>query len=831
MKKVWQNLNHFFLIFITLAFTGGILLHYYFPVSDVFPTLLAALLLIPAWLSIKKGLTGLSSVLLLLLAFSLGILHTTNYTSHSRRPTTIRSRIGTETDVVLSGTLHSMPLFDGEKTTILIRSRSLRTKTQQLFAPVSGLVQLSLREQWPPDFLPGDELIIRCTLAKPYRFGNPGSFDYPAFLARKNIHIVGRISSSAHIHTLQYEKYPLQKLRAIPEQFRVKIRDFIDKSFPSERAGIYRAILIGDRSGISKERLETFKAAGVMHIFAISGLHLSIVASTLFFFFYWLTRRSSFLLLHASCKKLALLATIPPLCAYALLAGAQTPVVRSLIMVMVFILSFCVQRQRSAFTTLSFAALLILLFNPLSLYTASFQLSFTAVAALILILPVLTQLTDSREEDTSLPVKIMSTCFHWVLAALLISIAATIGTAPLLIHFFNRFSTVGALVNLLLEPLLCLWSLPFGLMAIPFMFFAPDTAEILLGIGGTGITAALSISDFFSALSFSTLWFATPSIPLILCYYVCLAFLFTSISKKITIPLFLLLSLLFLFPPRTFFHTFCTESELVFLDVGQGSSTLILLPGGMKILIDGGGTSSKKFNVGESVIAPYLWHRGFTRLDAILITHPDADHYNGIPFLLKRFQPETLWVNGDTGHDQRYIDLLNLADKFGIPITIARGNKQLTPRVATVTLDIIHNPLQDIDGSSSNDKSIILEFSDNGFSCILPGDISRKVEQQLLQNKTLQTDILLSPHHGSKTSSSYSFLDQLNPKHIIVSAGRFQPAIFPSKALQDYCRKQQIPLLNTAVHGAITITVKDGKYDIYPYRPIRACARGTINGR
>lgn len=810
MKQLWQSLEQYLLIASTLSFLTGILLHHLFPATLAATTVFSALLFIPALLAVKQDARKCSLIFLLFLICSLGFFRGATHSANPAQNDHINTRITEETDVILSGTLYSMPLFDGEKTTILLKSRTMRTKQEPFFTPVFGLVQLRLQDLFPLSLVPGDELLIRCKLSRPYRFGNPGGFDYPAFLVAQNIYITGRISSTAHIHALQSETSWLHTLRYIPEQLRMKIRDLIDQSLSPAQAGIYKALLIGDRSGIDKHRLEAFKASGIIHILAISGLHLSLVASTLFLLFYWLARRSEFLLLRFSCKKLALLATIPPLCAYALLAGAQTPVLRSLIMVTIFILAFCVQRQRSPFTTLSFAALLILLINPMSLFTVSFQLSFAAVASLILILPHLMDLIKETEDtDSTFFISLTQKLLFWIYAALLVSLTATIGTAPLLLQSFNRISVVGPLANLLLEPLLCLWSLPFGLLSIPFLFFAPEFAKVLLSLGGYGITAAINLTDFFSRLPLSTLWSATPGILLILLYYLSLCSCFSKLARKHTVPIFILFCTFFFLPTRSFLDTFRSDSELVFLDVGQGNATFIRFPGGKKILIDGGGASSKKFNIGESVIAPYLWHRGVTDLDAILITHPDADHYNGIPFLLRRFKPETLWINGEDGHDLRYRELLDIAQELHITVKKASGEDMILSG-QEAGLQNINNPLQEVAGESSNDKSVILRFTDDSFSCILTGDISTKVEEALLRKDIdLKATILLSPHHGSKTSSSYDFLEAIKPEQIVVSAGRFRPGHFPSPQLREFCKNKPTPLLNTAEVGAINVRIKD----------------------
>jgi competence protein ComEC len=803
LKTVWQNIEQYFLISVCLSFLAGILLYHFFPLSLPIATYLSGLLFFPVLFTIKKSQSQTGIFFLLLLIISLGFFRLALHKGKFIQETTLYATIDKETDVVVSGTLHSMPLFDGEKSTILLNSHYLKKEGDPNFTQVTGLVQIKFRERLPEKYKPGNELLVRCKLSRPYRFGNPGGFDYPAFLAAKNISLIGRTGSAAQVHALEYDRSLFHQFRYFPEKIRCTIRDFLNNHLAPEPAAIYRALLIGDRTGIDKERFETFKASGVVHIFAISGIHLSLVASALFVVVYWLLRRSRYILLHFACKKIALLITIPFLTGYALLAGAQTPVLRSLIMVIVFILAFRVHRQRSPFTTLSFAALIILLSNPLSLFTVSFQLSFAAVASLILILPKLTILFQTSDEENTVSPIFYKKCVSWILAALLISIAATLGTAPLLLYYFNRISTVGPFANLLLEPLLCLWSLPIGLLAIPFIYVAPEFSEFLFATGNAGITSSLFLSDFFSGLSFSTVWFATPSAVVIFCYYIAVLYCFKHFNIN-RIFILLLTCSLFFFPPRSLLHFFSKNSELIFLDVGQGSATLVILPHGKTILVDGGGALSKKFNVGESVIAPYLWYRGFTSLDAILISHPDADHYSGIPFLLEHFKPKTLWINGDSGHDQRYLDLLTLANDLFIEVRQS-GKEQIVGKSKEATLQAIYNPFQNDQAASSNDRSIVLRFTHGKFSSILSGDISKRVEEQLLLNRTtLQTNIFLSPHHGSKTSNSYPFLKEVKPQKIIVSAGRFHPENFPSGRLRIYCKQHAIPLLNTANLGAIT---------------------------
>ena len=817
MKNFGERIHHYLLISLTLSFISGLIVYRIFPFEAKTAAIISFIFLATALLLHNNNKSRLATILLLLTVLSLAGLHSANFEKVHLSKNNINSQIVQEEDVVLTGTLHSMPLFDGLKTTVIIKVHNLRLRQEDHFFSSKGLVRLRLKDQWPIDLVPGDELVIRAKLSRPYSFANPGGFDYAAFLASQNIRVIGRINSTSQILPLSQEKSWLHKLIYLPENIRLSIRNHMTQILPAKESGIYRALLIGDRSGLDQETLEAFKASGTMHILAISGMHLSLVASLLFLIFYFLARRSQYLMLRMSCKKLALLATIPPLTFYTLLAGAQTPVLRSLIMVLVFILAFCVHRQRAPFTTLSCAALLILLINPTSLFTVSFQLSFVAVASLILILPYLHNIMKQKRSQTDehKPSGPFFRLSQWIIAALLVSVTATIGTAPLLLHSFNRISTVGPVANILLEPLLCLWSLPFGLMAIVVHFFDLTASGYLLQIGSFGIKAAILITDFFKRYEYTTLWLPTPPLTLIILYFSSLGLCFSNISRNKSISLFLGTALLFIIPPQHYLKTFSTTSELVFLDVGQGSSTLVTFPGGKNALIDGGGASSSKFNIGESVIAKYLWHRGITHLETIVITHPDADHYNGIPFLLKRFRPDTLWINGEPGHDEEYTELIELARKLKIAIKTPKDNIILL-KTNELTLSNVSNPFLNSElipnvTSESNDKSLILHLKGKSFSCLLTGDISTRVEHALVQNKTdLKSSILLSSHHGSKTSNSEEFIAAVNPKQIVVSAGRFKPMHFPSPELRSICLKKNIPLLVTSEIGAIMFRQNSG---------------------
>ncbi len=704
-----------------------------------------------------------------------------------------------------------MPGFNGENSSLLVEAQSLRLKDSADYIAARGLVQLKLKAHWPKNLLPGDQLAIRARLDRPHTFHNPGSFDYPTFLARQDIRITGWIKSPLHIYRLDEHPAFLHQMRYLPERLRSQIGSFIEQTVTTpEISSVYKALLIGDASEISQETLEAFKGSGCRHILSISGAHLSILATFLFFIIYWLLRRSEYLILRYPVKKIAAGLCLLPLAIYTLLAGANTPVIRAMIMVTVFMVALCADKRKSLFIPLALAALLILIWDPNSLFTASFQLSFMAVASIALVSPILTRLVTAEERKETFYQRIKSRLCQFTLAALTVSMAATIGTAPLLLYYFNRISVVGPAANLPVESLICLWSLPLGFLACPLIFIAPPAAALLLHLGSIGLMLSLKVTTFFSNIPFSTLWLPTPSPTLIVLYY---AAIFVAISgipvsrsgRILSAGAWVLIIFLFIFPPSELLKQRITSSEVTFLDVGQGSSTFLQLPAGRRLLIDGGGATSPNFNTGEDVIAPFLWRRGIKHLDAIIITHSDSDHYNGIPFLLRRFRPDILWINNRSGHEKAWRQMLALADQLHVQIRIPRSGEQL---IASGKAEVIHlGDPGEPDGPRSNDQSLVLRFAHDKLSCLFAGDISHKVESQLVEkNQPLQSALLLSPHHGSSTSNSEKFLKAVNPETIVVSAGRFRHDHFPTPEVRKRCRNLGIKMLITAEQGAITFT-------------------------
>lgn len=692
----------------------------------------------------------------------------------------------------------------------LIPCRSLPLKTRIL---------LRMDGTPPQEISPGDPLLIRAVLSQPHRYGTKGSFDYSTYLAGKSIHLQGWIQSKGYIVKLQTSPASLsipQQFLTGAEQIRQRINNFITENLPRSTAGLYRAILTGDREMVEEETLENFKKTGIMHLLAISGVHMALLALCCGLGFKFLVRRSEWLLLHFNSKKLVCILTLPILLFYALIAGLNPPVVRALLMTVIFFMAIINDRQHHLPTHISLAALIILIINPRLIFSSSFQLSFAAVIGIIIILPRARQLIrpSLSEGKPYLPRRLL----QWVGAGLMVSVAAQLATIPLLLFYFNRFSLISPLTTLLTEPLICFWSLIIGLASCPLIFFKPELAEPLFKIGGKGLEGADLITGKLAELPFADIWLSTPSLPEISIYYLLLAVLCLKGRKTAR---YLVISLsaaaLVLYPLYYGYQrTQQNYNRISFLDVGQGSSAVLEMEGGKIIVIDGGGPYSESFNVGKAVIAPYLWEKRIKRIDQLIISHLDSDHYNGLPFIVEHFQPDKIWLNHPEaeGSEATFNRLLEAAGRAGSSLKVP-GPGEILSKSPTSSLKNIAGLHLDSGYPEDNNQSLVLKLTSHGYNFLFPGDIEKKAEAELLaKDRDIRTKILLAPHHGSISSSSEAFVRAVDPDCTVISAGKYRDDSFPSPEALKIYRGQGSKVYNTALHGTITVKTRDSGFKI-----------------
>ncbi len=762
----------------------------------------------------------LNPYLLFTFFFVIGGVHSTLILQSPTAATDIYHLAQERREVSLIGVLARSPEIGPERSTLLVDLKEIMDR-QGRKTVADGLIQLSMAAPPPTELIPGDLFIVRASIGPVASFGIPGAFNYQEYLSYQGIRASGWIRSPALIMKINRVAEPswTEQLRYLPEATRYRLSRFLAASLPPEAAGVYQAILLGELANLSPKVQEDFKASGSFHILSISGLHMALVSLCVTLALSWFLRRSEWVLLHLPATKVAALLSLFPLTAYALIAGFNPPVVRSLIMVAVFIIALLVDRQWSILNNIAIAAFLLLAINPALLFTASFQLTFAAVAAIAIFAPTVAKIIDQKPTtDLRLVVRAWLWFKKWSLASLLISVVASLGTAPILACQFNRISLVSPLSTLLIEPFLCLWSLMLGLAAC-LLIGIPPLAHLLLDLGSTGITISLFIADFCARLPWSSVWLPTPTIPIIIAWY-CMMFLlayYRKLSRRwvITFGMACLVLVLISILPTS--RTGQEGTTLTVLDVGQGSAMLIELPSHEFILVDGGrkqAPSASSLDVGENLIAPFLWHKRIRRLAAVVCTHPDADHYNGIPFILRQFRPKTLWVNGYESEEKGYKQMLDLATHLQIEIKVPAAGMVLMESAGVTLTTLTGGQTTTTEpsgrvggkkGAGGNNQSLVLRLSYGQTSFLLPSDIGGETEQALLgqHEVTLKADVLVAPHHGSATSSSEGFVLAVSPRFVAISAGQNQAGHFPAPEIVARYQRIGSAILNTAGHGSL----------------------------
>ncbi|MCI5135073.1 MAG: DNA internalization-related competence protein ComEC/Rec2 [Candidatus Electrothrix sp. AW2] len=704
--------------------------------------------------------------------------------------------------------------------------------------PVHGRVRLSM--QGRADALqPGMTLMIPAQVGPITSFQTPGAFDYQEYLAAQNIFLTGWVLGKqvTIVRDLLREKERAGSIRFLPEQLRQQVNRFLRENLSGPVIGTYQALLVGSRAEVFPEIQEQFKATGTMHLLAISGLHIGLLVLMVGTIIRWLLKRSERLLLCTHVPTLALVATLPILLGYSFIAGMHTPVLRALIMTFALFTAFILRRQHSLFHLLAVAALLVLVCNPLTLFTASFQLSFSAVAALTLFLPTILPTPSYNEKPLSWLQNWLVCCWQrFILPAFLISFVASLGTLPFLLLHFHRFSLIGPVMNLLVEPFLCFWTLPWGLAALPCIFIAPQIATVLLNIGSWGIHASHFLIGLGAALPWASIWTITPTGAEIVSYGLLLFFWYLSTKmekfQRATQGIVLINAVLLAlhFSWGLFFTKQPVqpgESTVAYLDIGQGSSSLLRLAGGSSVLIDGGGNRRSKGNIGEQVIGPYLWQQRIWRLDQAVITHPHSDHFNGMDFILAHFHPKQLFINNDSRVEGKYQDIIAQAVQQGIEVVRPQSGYEMMEimqqdnvglergNIGYAGLRILSGITEAEQGRQGrgdvNDASLVLRYWHGQRAFLFPGDIGKEKEAALLKKQDridMRADVLLAPHHGSSTSSSPAFLDAVDPGLIVVSAGKsaYGKRHYPAPVNVAAWTEKKIPVVVTRNQGTITCT-------------------------
>ncbi len=601
---------------------------------------------------------------------------------------------------------------------------------------------------------------ITLKLKKPHGRLNPGGVDYQRWLLMHNIGATGYVKNTAEA-TLLHDTRPWQSI----DSMRQLINDEISRLLgDDEMTGLIKALTIGVKNEITESQWQLFRNTGTIHLLAISGLHIGLISALSYF----LMQKLAVQLLLDSPQKWAAISTLLLALFYSALAGFSLPTQRSLIMLAVAMLAMALQRNTSLFSILAIAMFVVLIFDPLAVLSAGFWLSFLAVSLIVYCMA----------GRLGQPNRFLAmTKIHWLTA---------IGLSPLLMFYFQQLSVIAPLANFVAVPVISVLIVPLCFLAVMFLFISTDLASVVLILIEQILKYLSQILVFMADLPYASI--TTNAIPYYLLPFALFGILILFAPKGIPgkwLAGVMILPVIFLKQDRPELG----ESRINLLDVGQGLAMLVETSN-HTLLYDTGAKYSQHSNMGRAVVMPFLRYRGIQKIDTLLISHGDNDHIGGAHSILQHYPV-----------DRVISSVPELLGAYQSTRCVAGQSWQWDQ----VVFEILSPPVSLF--QQENNNSCVLKIQSAKNSLLLTGDIEQHAENWLLENAAakLPAQILLAPHHGSKTSSTAAFLQQVRPDIVLIPAGYRNRFNFPHQAVLDRYVKHNISWINTADSGAIML--------------------------
>ncbi len=650
--------------------------------------------------------------------------------------------------------------------------------------PPLELVQV--REE--PYFRYGDRLEIKGGLEAPAHLGD---FDYGAYLASQGIH-----STMAFPHEVRFTddgggSWALAQIYDV----RRKLSQGIERALPEPQAALAQALLLGQPAALPKDVTEDFRSTGTSHLLAISGLHVGILLALALGMGAWLLGRR---------WQLYLLLPLASVWLYALVSGLSPSVERAAIMGTLYLAALLLGRPRSVVIALAVAAGVMAGVEPQVLTQVSFQLSFAAVAGIGLLGASRFQLWDSLSGISIAEGGWWRVPLRAVTFALLVSVAATVATLPLVAFNFQRIPTLGILATVLALPALPPLLVTSALAALVALI-NPLPGQLLGWVAWVPLEYVISLVRLFSKVPGST--FSVPAFSglFVWVYYGALALLLLSpggvsrlwsavrrlpsswearagaepgVTGRRPFPVGVyfagIIGLAVLAVILWYFALTGPDGKLHvhFLDVGQGDSVLIVTPEGRQVLVDGGpGTVGAARALGAKIS---FWDR---EIDMVVLTHPDEDHFRGLVEVLDRYEVDTVLVSGMSSENPLYLEWQRSLDNAA-PARVTALQGQTVALDGSTWLEVLNPTSSLIRGtpSDSNNNGVVVRLVHGEVGFLLTADIEAEAERRLLRRRIpLRSTVLKVPHHGSRSSTTSRFLSEVSPAVAVISVGAGNP--------------------------------------------------------
>lgn len=771
-------------LFVVLTLAAGILLAFLFPLSPLILILAVLICLIGAWFiffSIRS--LKLAFLFILLTTFFLGSLLYTHRNQEFEKNRLHRLALSSYADFY--GSLYKSRSKGLDKDFLFLRVNKISYEKKE--EEVQGNMRISILQSdqafLPHNFFVGDRIKVSAKLSPLKTYRNSAFSLQNMFLKSQNIHNRAFAKSPLLVEKIKSGSpySPLRLISLIRQNLQEKIEKHFNSSqtqFLTSQGAVLEALLLGERGRLDSSITQSLQRAGIYHLFAISGAHIAIISFLLFSFFKILRipTRSSYLIL------------IFFLIFYAFLVEGRPSVIRATVMTLAFLLGKLLWKDVNLINTVSFSAFLLLLVNPFHLFSLGFLLTFAATFSIILFYPRIIKFLPA------IPLRI-SDIFA-------ITLAAQLGVLPIIAAAFNRITFSSLLLNFAALPLVGL-IMACGYIFLPLSFLNLFLSQWLEKALTFLINLLISISHLFDQFSFLSYRIPTPYWITIILYYSFFLFILvplkTNRKKIFTTACFLIILFVLITYP---FPSLSKSLKITFMDVNQGESFLIEFPGRKKMLVDGGGQFQGTFDIGERIVSPFLWKKGIKKIDYLVLTHAHPDHLNGLKSVVRNFKVGEFWEAYSPREDKNYLAFKSLLRPLVPEKRMFRGNSCL---IGDVKIEVLHPPGGNFEvNTAHNDQSMVLRLTYRQSSFLFTGDIGSQVEEEILNSaKEIRSQLLKSPHHGSKSSSSMAFLKKVAPQIVVISVGEQNIYGFPDQDVLERYKELGIKIFRTDHHGAI----------------------------
>jgi len=730
--------------------------------------------------------------------------HIAAFATTSPRLVLLRARVVDHPEIVAKPEVVTSAIPQYDRTLCTLQCQSIVEQGVEI--PVYGRARLDVRGHLL-HIERGDLVELTGMFSRPVGAANPGNFDYRDYLRTAGQHVVVHCGLPDNVHLLRTE---LSGPGGLQLRLRQICQELLEQHLGEQTAPVGIALLLGMRTTLPDDLRLAFAESGTMHVLAISGANVAILASLI-----WLICR-----LAGLPRRIAAMVVLGGILFYAFVAVAQPPVLRAVLMIAIMLAGTPWQRTTSSTNLLAFAVLGVLAWNPLHLFDIGAQLSFLAVAALIWFPAWWARQVANRDSLDQLEVICTRWQWwrqqirYWLTMAVGTTLAVWLFTLPLALATFHLFAPIGFVMTLLLSPLVVvvLWS---GYALLMVGLILPPLAAPLAWLFDLGLQCLIAGVTFGAAVPGGHVYLPGPGVGWLIGFYVLLALLLLGGRfERIALRGMLLWTVIGLVQPLL---PRPAELRCTFLSVGHGAAVLLECPNGRTILYDAGQLDNGQR--AQRTIQNALWKYGRASIDTLVVSHADVDHFNAIAGLSQTVSlGEVCFHRSFLDFQQSSVEqLCERLSQQGVPQRLLWEGDRLAAD-PEVRLQVLHPPVAAGSTSASdNAQSVVLLIEYAGRRILLTGDLENEGLTRLLDMPPQPVDVLLSPHHGSAKANPAGLADWAQPKWVVISGGRRDRSERLREVYGTGCE-----VVSTFDEGAITFTVsRSGSFAYSANRPQR----------